>query len=119
MAAVSPSIPIARRRVKRLSVTAHLRALRLRQPPTTRVLQVVMQAYRSAMLRSGRGAAIIGWMKASFFVSLPYGPVGERTGRWPVPNRLFDAERAVDVVTSRMAHVELADELGFDWIGCA
>jgi alkanesulfonate monooxygenase SsuD/methylene tetrahydromethanopterin reductase-like flavin-dependent oxidoreductase (luciferase family) len=58
-------------------------------------------------------------MKASFFVSLPYGPVGEHTGRWPVPNRLFDAERAVNVVASRMAHVELADELGFDWIGCA
>jgi alkanesulfonate monooxygenase SsuD/methylene tetrahydromethanopterin reductase-like flavin-dependent oxidoreductase (luciferase family) len=63
--------------------------------------------------------AIISLMKASFFVSLPYGPVGEHVGRWPVPNRLFDAERAVDVVASRMAHVELADELGFDWIGCA
>src|SRR5690349_25006454 len=58
-------------------------------------------------------------MRASFFVSLPYGPVAERGGRWPVPNRLFDAERAVDVVASRMAHVALADEVGFDWIGCA
>ena len=58
-------------------------------------------------------------MKASFFVSLPYGPTSEPALRWPVANRLFDAERAVHVVASRMDHVALADELGFDWIGCA
>jgi alkanesulfonate monooxygenase SsuD/methylene tetrahydromethanopterin reductase-like flavin-dependent oxidoreductase (luciferase family) len=58
-------------------------------------------------------------MKASFFVSLPYGRTAEPINRWPVANRLFDADRAVQVVASRMAHVELADELGFDWIGCA
>src|SRR5919197_1390192 len=58
-------------------------------------------------------------MKASFFVSLPYGRVREPIGRWPVPNRLFDPQQAVQVVASRMDHVELADELGFDWIGCA
>ncbi|HEY3058792.1 MAG TPA: LLM class flavin-dependent oxidoreductase [Chloroflexota bacterium] len=58
-------------------------------------------------------------MKASFFVSLPYGQVAEPVSRWPVPNRLFDPQRAVQVVASRMDHVQLADELGFDWIGCA
>src|SRR5947209_17772620 len=58
-------------------------------------------------------------MKASFFASLPYGRTSESLDRWPVPNRLFDARRAVEVVASRMDHVELADELGFDWIGCA
>src|SRR6266851_171979 len=62
---------------------------------------------------------IIGGMKASFFASLPYGPVAEPVSRWPVPNRLFDPEQAVHVVASRMDHVELADQLGFDWIGCA
>src|ERR671926_1982856 len=58
-------------------------------------------------------------MKASFFVSLPYGQVGEPVSRWPVPNRLFDPEHAVRVVASRLDDVELADQLGFDWIGCA
>jgi alkanesulfonate monooxygenase SsuD/methylene tetrahydromethanopterin reductase-like flavin-dependent oxidoreductase (luciferase family) len=32
---------------------------------------------------------------------------------------LFNPDQAVDVVASRMDHVALADELGFDWIGCA
>jgi alkanesulfonate monooxygenase SsuD/methylene tetrahydromethanopterin reductase-like flavin-dependent oxidoreductase (luciferase family) len=58
-------------------------------------------------------------MKASYFARLPYGRVAEPTGRWPVPNRLFDPDRAVHVAASRMDHVALADELGFDWIGCA
>jgi alkanesulfonate monooxygenase SsuD/methylene tetrahydromethanopterin reductase-like flavin-dependent oxidoreductase (luciferase family) len=58
-------------------------------------------------------------MKASFFVSLPYGRTAEPASRWPVPNRLFEPQQAVRVVGSRMDHVELADELGFDWIGCA
>jgi alkanesulfonate monooxygenase SsuD/methylene tetrahydromethanopterin reductase-like flavin-dependent oxidoreductase (luciferase family) len=58
-------------------------------------------------------------MKASFFVSLPYGRVAEPVSRWPVPNRLFEADQAVKVVASRMDHVQLADELGFHWIGCA
>jgi alkanesulfonate monooxygenase SsuD/methylene tetrahydromethanopterin reductase-like flavin-dependent oxidoreductase (luciferase family) len=58
-------------------------------------------------------------MKASFFVSLPYGPVAEPVSTWPVPNRLFDPERGVAVAESRLEEVELADELGFDWIGCA
>jgi alkanesulfonate monooxygenase SsuD/methylene tetrahydromethanopterin reductase-like flavin-dependent oxidoreductase (luciferase family) len=58
-------------------------------------------------------------MKASYFVSLPYGGAGEPVTRWPVPNRLFDPDRAVHVAASRMEHVALADELGFDWVGCA
>src|ERR687884_2145253 len=58
-------------------------------------------------------------MKASFFASLPYGRVSEPVTRWPVPNRLFNPDQATTVVASRMDHVQLADELGFDWIGCA
>src|SRR5437764_15133215 len=58
-------------------------------------------------------------MKASFFASLPYGRAREPVSRWPAPNRLFEPDQAVQVVASRMDHVELPDELGFDWIGCA
>ena len=58
-------------------------------------------------------------MKASFFVSLPYGRVSEPVATWPVPNRLFDAEHAVASTQSHLEEVELADQLGFDWIGCA
>jgi alkanesulfonate monooxygenase SsuD/methylene tetrahydromethanopterin reductase-like flavin-dependent oxidoreductase (luciferase family) len=58
-------------------------------------------------------------MKASFFASLPYGRTSEPVVRWPVSNRLFEPEHAVHVAASRMDHVALADELGFDWIGCA
>ncbi|MBV9329893.1 MAG: LLM class flavin-dependent oxidoreductase [Chloroflexi bacterium] len=58
-------------------------------------------------------------MKASFFVSLPYGQVAEPVTTWPVPNRLFDPQRAVAVAESHLEEVELADSLGFDWIGCA
>lgn len=58
-------------------------------------------------------------MKASYFARLPYGRVAEPVSRWPVPNRLFDPDRAVHMVANRMDHVALADELGFDWVGCA
>src|ERR1051326_8463585 len=58
-------------------------------------------------------------MKASFFVSMPYGQVSEPVATWPVPNRLFDPEHATVVVRDRLEEIELADELGFDWIGCA
>ena len=58
-------------------------------------------------------------MKASFFVSLPYGQVREQVSTWPVPNRLFDAEQAVRTAETHLEEVELADALGFDWIGCA
>jgi alkanesulfonate monooxygenase SsuD/methylene tetrahydromethanopterin reductase-like flavin-dependent oxidoreductase (luciferase family) len=58
-------------------------------------------------------------LKASFFVSVPYGQVREPVSTWPVPNRLFEPEHAVTVTAERLDEVELADELGFDWIGCA
>ena len=58
-------------------------------------------------------------MKASFFVSLPYGAVGEAVSSWPVPNRLFDPRQATRVVATRLDDAQLADELGFDWVGCA
>ena len=58
-------------------------------------------------------------MKASFLVSLPYGQVREQVSAWPSPNRLFDTEQAVTTVETHLEEVELADSLGFDWIGCA
>jgi len=58
-------------------------------------------------------------VKAALFVSLPYGPTREQSTRWPVPNELYDPEQGVQAVASALADVELADELGFDWIGCA
>jgi alkanesulfonate monooxygenase SsuD/methylene tetrahydromethanopterin reductase-like flavin-dependent oxidoreductase (luciferase family) len=58
-------------------------------------------------------------MKASFFVSLPYGQVREHVASWPVPNRLFDPEQAIAAAEAHLQEAELADELGFDWIGCA
>jgi alkanesulfonate monooxygenase SsuD/methylene tetrahydromethanopterin reductase-like flavin-dependent oxidoreductase (luciferase family) len=58
-------------------------------------------------------------VKASFFVSLPYGPVREPVASWPVPNRLFEPEQAVAAAEAHLEEVELADALGFDWIGCA
>ncbi len=48
---------------------------------------------------------------------MPYGQVREPMTRWPVPNRLFDPQQAVRVAAQRFEEVELADRLGFDWIG--
>jgi alkanesulfonate monooxygenase SsuD/methylene tetrahydromethanopterin reductase-like flavin-dependent oxidoreductase (luciferase family) len=58
-------------------------------------------------------------VKASFFMSMPYGQVREPVSRWPVANRLFDPQQAVSVSAARLDEVDLADNLGFDWIGCA
>jgi alkanesulfonate monooxygenase SsuD/methylene tetrahydromethanopterin reductase-like flavin-dependent oxidoreductase (luciferase family) len=58
-------------------------------------------------------------VKASFFVSMPYGQVREPVSTWPVPNRLFEPAQALAVTTQYLEQVALADELGFDWIGCA
>jgi alkanesulfonate monooxygenase SsuD/methylene tetrahydromethanopterin reductase-like flavin-dependent oxidoreductase (luciferase family) len=58
-------------------------------------------------------------MRASFFVSLPYGRVREPVSTWPVPNRLFDPAQASAAAAAHLEDVELADDLGFDWIGCA
>jgi hypothetical protein len=78
-----------------------------------------MQVYARPILHPCCRVAIIGTREGVILVSLPYGRVRESTGRWPVPNRLFEPDQAVQVVASRMDHVQLADELGFDWIGCA
>jgi len=54
-------------------------------------------------------------VKASFFVSLPYGQVREQVSSWPVPNRLFDAQHAIAISEAHLEDVEIADGLGFDW----
>lgn len=58
-------------------------------------------------------------MKVSLFNRMPYGPVDGRTTTWPLPNAYFDPERAVQAASECLEQVELADELGFDWISCA
>ena len=58
-------------------------------------------------------------MKASFFVSMPYGQVRETVSTWPVANRLFDPAQALAATEEHLEQIEMADELGFDWIGCA
>lgn len=58
-------------------------------------------------------------MKFSLFNGMPYGAVGRRVDTWPVPNELFDPERGIEAAARCMDEVEMADELGFDWIACA
>lgn len=58
-------------------------------------------------------------MKVSTFNAMPFGPTRERTSAWPVPNELFDPEQAVKAAAACIEDVEMADELGFDWISCA
>ena len=72
----------------------------------------------SARMQSIRDK-LAGPVKASFFVSLPYGRVSEPVATWPVPNRLFDPQQAMAAAHDHLEDIELADDLGFDWIGCA
>ena len=58
-------------------------------------------------------------MKFSVFNGVPYGPVNGRPKGWPVANALFDTERGPRAYAECIEEVQLADELGFDWIACA
>lgn len=58
-------------------------------------------------------------MKVSMFNAMPFGPTRERTTAWPVPNELFDPDQAIRAAAGCIEAVEMADELGFDWISCA
>jgi alkanesulfonate monooxygenase SsuD/methylene tetrahydromethanopterin reductase-like flavin-dependent oxidoreductase (luciferase family) len=58
-------------------------------------------------------------MKFSVFNGMPYGRVREPTTKWPVPNRLFEPQQALDAVARTLDEVAMEDELGFDWIACA
>jgi alkanesulfonate monooxygenase SsuD/methylene tetrahydromethanopterin reductase-like flavin-dependent oxidoreductase (luciferase family) len=53
----------------------------------------------------------------SYFHLMPH-PYLERTPRWPVPHRLFDPVRASEDYQHYLDQMALAEELGFDWVGC-
>src|SRR5579871_1011726 len=127
--AATPKRPRARRRVTgagttRIAPLCICKPSPARQDMSARAGRSIGAGYAGISIGDGTCAVRSGhnlWeaMKASFFVSLPYGRTSEATGKWPVANRLFEPEHAIQVLSSRMDHVQLADELGFDWIGCA
>jgi alkanesulfonate monooxygenase SsuD/methylene tetrahydromethanopterin reductase-like flavin-dependent oxidoreductase (luciferase family) len=58
-------------------------------------------------------------MQASYFGMMSYGPTRERSTSWPVPNELFEADRALKARDNFLDECQLADELNFDWVSCA
>jgi len=58
-------------------------------------------------------------MKFSVFNGMPYGRAREPTSKWPVPNRSFEPQQALDAAARTLDEVTMEDELGFDWIACA
>jgi alkanesulfonate monooxygenase SsuD/methylene tetrahydromethanopterin reductase-like flavin-dependent oxidoreductase (luciferase family) len=48
---------------------------------------------------------------------MPYAVVDE-IDRWPVPHRLFDPVKGHELYQQYLDQMALADELGFDWVGC-
>ena len=58
-------------------------------------------------------------MQVSFFHRMSYGPVGEQHLNWPVPNELFDPEQALRARDECIEEIEMADQLGFDWVSAA
>jgi alkanesulfonate monooxygenase SsuD/methylene tetrahydromethanopterin reductase-like flavin-dependent oxidoreductase (luciferase family) len=53
----------------------------------------------------------------SYFHLMPYAVVDE-VDRWPVPHKMFDPAVGHDLYRQYLDQMELADELGFDWVGC-
>jgi len=53
----------------------------------------------------------------SFFHLMPYAELDE-IDRWPVPHRLFDPSIGHHLFGEYLDQMALADELGFDWVGC-
>lgn len=56
-------------------------------------------------------------VKISFFHLMPYAEL-DAIDRWPVPHRLFDPVRGRELYNAYLDQMALADELGFDWVGC-
>jgi alkanesulfonate monooxygenase SsuD/methylene tetrahydromethanopterin reductase-like flavin-dependent oxidoreductase (luciferase family) len=57
-------------------------------------------------------------MKFSFFHLMPYIGLGDAPGDWPVPNRVFDPEKARDYYRTYVETMIHAEACGFDWVGC-
>lgn len=56
-------------------------------------------------------------VQISFFHLMPY-PLLEEREMWPVPHKLFDPEIGHQLYAEYLDQMALADELGFDWVGC-
>ncbi|HVR88314.1 MAG TPA: LLM class flavin-dependent oxidoreductase [Candidatus Limnocylindria bacterium] len=54
----------------------------------------------------------------NFFHLMAWPYLQSRPRSWPAPAKLFDPARAVDLYGSYIDEMALADELGFDWVGC-
>lgn len=52
------------------------------------------------------------------FHLMPWAGFEARHPSWPVPNRLFDPVRGHQLYREYIDQMALADELGFDWVGC-
>lgn len=57
-------------------------------------------------------------MKFSFFHLMPYTGLAEPCGDWPVPNRVFDPEKAREYYRTYIDTMIYAEQCGFDWVGC-
>jgi alkanesulfonate monooxygenase SsuD/methylene tetrahydromethanopterin reductase-like flavin-dependent oxidoreductase (luciferase family) len=53
----------------------------------------------------------------SYFHLMPH-PYLEEAPEWPVPHKLFDPERAHGDYQAYVDQMAMAEELGFDWVGC-
>jgi alkanesulfonate monooxygenase SsuD/methylene tetrahydromethanopterin reductase-like flavin-dependent oxidoreductase (luciferase family) len=58
-------------------------------------------------------------VKFSVFNGVPYGAIKGHPRGWPVPNDFFETERGPQAYAECIEEVEMADDLGFDWIACA
>lgn len=56
-------------------------------------------------------------VEVCFFHLMPYPFLAEPAG-WPVPNRVFDPVQGHKQYREYLDEIALAEQLGFDWIGC-
>jgi len=56
-------------------------------------------------------------VQVSYFHLMPY-PFLKEPGGWPVPHKLFDPVQGHEAYCEYLDEITLADQLGFDWIGC-
>ncbi len=57
-------------------------------------------------------------MKFSYFHLMPYTGKKDTTHDWPVANKIFDADLGKSLYDTYLDSMVLAEEMGFDWIGC-
>ncbi len=53
----------------------------------------------------------------SYFHLMPH-PYLEQSPEWPVAHKLFDPARASEDYQQYIDQMAMAEELGFDWVGC-